>query len=96
MQNRFRARLRSDFPDDRTSTLPIRTSEKRQHRSTHQLHDADSVLVGSEDEIFYADRFAPLIHRQRPNAPVILGPGVDHVGMVTEPRALAAVATAIR
>jgi non-heme chloroperoxidase len=55
-----------------------------------------AVLVGSEDEIFYADRFAPLIHRERPNVPVILVPGVDHMGMVTEPRALAAVATAVR
>ena len=54
------------------------------------------MLVGSEDEIFYADRFAPLIHQERPNVPVILGPGVDHVGIVTEPRALAAVAAAIR
>jgi hypothetical protein len=59
-------------------------------------NDADSVLVGSEDEILYADRFAPLIHQERPNVPVILGPGVDHVGIVTEPRALAAVAAAIR
>jgi non-heme chloroperoxidase len=55
-----------------------------------------AVLVGSEDEIFYADRFAPLIHRGRPDVPVTVVPGVDHMGMVTEPRALAAVATAIR
>jgi pimeloyl-ACP methyl ester carboxylesterase len=55
-----------------------------------------TVLVGSKDEIFYADRFAPLIHRERPDVPVILVPAVDHMGMVTDPKALAAVATAIR
>jgi non-heme chloroperoxidase len=54
-----------------------------------------TVLVGSKDEIFYADRFAPLIHHERADVPVILVPDVDHMGMVTEPRALAAVAAAV-
>jgi alpha-beta hydrolase superfamily lysophospholipase len=54
-----------------------------------------AVLVGSEDELFYADRFAPLIHRVCPGLPVNLIPGVDHMGMVTDPRALAAASTAI-
>ncbi|SPE35462.1 Alpha/beta hydrolase [Burkholderiales bacterium] len=53
------------------------------------------VLVGSEDELFYADRFAPLIHWGRSDVPVILVPGIDHMGMVTDPRALAAAAAAI-
>ena len=55
-----------------------------------------AVLVGTEDELLYADRFAPLIHRERPDVPVTLVPGVDHMGMVTDLRALAAIATAIR
>jgi non-heme chloroperoxidase len=54
-----------------------------------------AVLVGSADEIFFADRFAPLIHHERADVPVTVVPGVDHMGMVTEPRALAAVAAAI-
>jgi non-heme chloroperoxidase len=54
-----------------------------------------AVLVGSEDEIFYAARFAPLVHREDPDVPVILIPGVDHMGMVTDPKALAAVAAAL-
>jgi non-heme chloroperoxidase len=54
-----------------------------------------AVLVGSEDELLYADRFAPLINRERPDVPVTLVPGVDHMGMVTDPRALAAIATTI-
>ena len=55
-----------------------------------------AVLVGSEDELLYADRFAPLIKRERPDVPVTLVPGVDHMGMVTDLRALTAIATAIR
>jgi non-heme chloroperoxidase len=55
-----------------------------------------AVLVGSEDELLYADRFAPLINRERPDVPVILVPGVGHMEMVTDPKALAALASAIR
>jgi alpha-beta hydrolase superfamily lysophospholipase len=54
-----------------------------------------AVLVGSKDELMYADRFAPLINWERPDVPVTLVPGVDHMGMVTDPRALAAIATTI-
>ena len=52
------------------------------------------VLVGSDDEIFYADRYAPLIHSKLAGVPVILVPGVNHMGMVTDPRALSAITTA--
>jgi hypothetical protein len=53
------------------------------------------VRVGSEDDLFYPDRFASLIHTVRPDMPVIIVPGVTHMGMVTDPRALSAVANAI-
>jgi non-heme chloroperoxidase len=55
-----------------------------------------AVLVGSEDELLYADRFAPLINRERPDVRVTLVPGVDHMGMVTDLRALAAISSAMR
>ncbi len=54
------------------------------------------VLVGSDDEIFYADRYATVIHQQRADVPVVLVPGVNHMGMVTDPRALAAIDSAMR
>jgi hypothetical protein len=47
-----------------------------------------TFLVGSDDEIFYADRYAPLIHQQRADIPGILVAGVNHMGMVTDTRAL--------
>jgi non-heme chloroperoxidase len=52
------------------------------------------VLVGGDDELFYAERFAPLIHEQRSDIPVTLVPGINHMGMVTAPAALAAVVSA--
>ena len=51
-----------------------------------------AVLVGNNDELFYADRFAPLFGNQRPGVPVIVVPGVNHMGMVTAPLALEMVA----
>jgi alpha-beta hydrolase superfamily lysophospholipase len=55
-----------------------------------------AVLIGAEDELFYADRYAALIHGVRPDVPVTLVAGVDHMGMVTDKRALNADVTAIR
>jgi hypothetical protein len=46
--------------------------------------------------IFYANRYAPLIHQQRTDVPAILVPGVKHVGMTTDPRALAAITSAMK
>ena len=52
-------------------------------------------MVGSEDELFYADRFAPLIHHACADVPVVLVPDVDHMGMVTNPRALSAITASL-
>ncbi len=52
------------------------------------------VLIGAQDEIFYADRYAQLIHDARPDVPVVLIPRVNHMGMVVEPAGLAAIAAA--
>jgi alpha-beta hydrolase superfamily lysophospholipase len=54
-----------------------------------------SLLVGDQDEIFYAERFAPLIEAHRPGTPVTLVSGVNHMGMITRPEALAAVVAAL-
>ncbi len=54
-----------------------------------------AILIGADDELFYADRYAPLIHQQSPSVPVQIVTGVNHMGMVTDPTAIAAVATAV-
>lgn len=50
-----------------------------------------AILIGDSDELFFADRYAPLIHGVRPDVPVSLVAGVNHMGMVTDPRALTAI-----
>ena len=54
-----------------------------------------AVVAGAQDEIFYADRYAPVIHDARPDVPVVLVPGVNHMGMVVAPAGLAAVVAAV-
>src|ERR1700722_16490115 len=55
-----------------------------------------AVLVGSNDELFDASRFAPTIDAIRPDTPVVVVPGPDHVGLALDPRAVPAIAAALR
>jgi alpha-beta hydrolase superfamily lysophospholipase len=54
-----------------------------------------AVLIGENDELFYSDRYAPLLKGARPDVPVTIVPGVSHMGMVTDRRALAAITEAV-
>jgi non-heme chloroperoxidase len=49
-----------------------------------------ALIAGANDDQFYADRYAPLLQPAKPDLTVDLVPGVDHVGMLVEPAALAA------
>ncbi|MBA4013793.1 MAG: alpha/beta hydrolase [Phenylobacterium sp.] len=67
----------------------------RDHRSA--LRDADRpilVLAGSQDQQFHADRYAPEFQAANPKVRVQLVPGLDHVGLVTQPAGLAAITAA--
>jgi non-heme chloroperoxidase len=55
-----------------------------------------AVLVGGNDELFEAKRFAATIDAIRPDTPVVVVPGLDHVGLVLDPRAVPAIAAALR
>jgi pimeloyl-ACP methyl ester carboxylesterase len=54
------------------------------------------ILVGAKDELFAADLFAPTVHAIRPDFPVTVLPGLNHIGMITDPRAIPAIAAALR
>jgi alpha-beta hydrolase superfamily lysophospholipase len=54
------------------------------------------VLVGEKDELFDAGRFAPAVHAIRPDVPVTVVPDVNHIEMTTDPRAIPAIAAALR
>jgi len=52
------------------------------------------VFDGAKDEIFYADRFAPLLKPLRPDLSVTIIPGLTHMELTTRPVALDAIAAA--
>jgi non-heme chloroperoxidase len=55
-----------------------------------------AVLVGGNDELFEAKTFAATVDAIRPDTPVVVVPGLDHVGLVLDPHALPAIAAALR
>ena len=48
------------------------------------------VVVGADDEVFYADRFADVFRQAGQNVPVQVVPGVNHIQLTLSPPALAA------
>ena len=50
-----------------------------------------ALLVGGGDELFYPDRFEPLLRPARPDLRVTLVPGIGHIGMTVAPEGIAAV-----
>lgn len=54
-----------------------------------------AVFVGGHDEIFYADRFAPLLKPVRSDLSVTVVPGLGHMDMTLRPKALAAIAASV-
>jgi non-heme chloroperoxidase len=55
-----------------------------------------AVLVGSNDELFEAKNFAATVDTIRPDTPVVVVPRLDHIGLVLDPRAVPAIAAALR
>ncbi|MDP2825749.1 MAG: alpha/beta fold hydrolase [Sulfuritalea sp.] len=53
------------------------------------------VLVGGTDELFVADRYAPLLEPQQTLLRVMVLPGISHIGIVRDPAALAALVAAL-
>jgi pimeloyl-ACP methyl ester carboxylesterase len=50
-----------------------------------------ALLVGGGDELFYPDRFAPLLRPVRPDLHISIVPGIGHIGMIVAPAGAAAV-----
>jgi non-heme chloroperoxidase len=50
-----------------------------------------ALLVGGSDELFFPDRFAPLLGSARSDLPITIVPGIGHIGMTVSPEGIAAV-----
>jgi alpha-beta hydrolase superfamily lysophospholipase len=55
-----------------------------------------AVLVGEKDELFDAAKFAPTIDAVRTDIPVTVIPGLTHIEMTTDSRAVPAIVAAVR
>jgi alpha-beta hydrolase superfamily lysophospholipase len=55
-----------------------------------------AVLVGDKDQLFDPEIYAPTLHAVRPDIPVTLVPGLNHIEMTTDPRAVPFIVAAIR
>jgi pimeloyl-ACP methyl ester carboxylesterase len=55
-----------------------------------------AVLVGEKDELFDAAKFAPTIDAIRTDIPVTVIPGLTHIEMTTDSRAVTAIVAAVR
>lgn len=54
------------------------------------------LLVGANDELFVAERYAPLLEPLQPLLRVQLLPDISHIGIVLDPPALAVVVAAVK
>jgi non-heme chloroperoxidase len=50
-----------------------------------------ALLVGGSDELFFPDRFAPLLKPVRPDLQITIVPGIGHIGMTVTPQGIVAV-----
>src|SRR5271170_4882380 len=53
-----------------------------------------ALLVGGNDELFYPDRFEPLLRPARPDLRITIVPGLSHTGVTVAPAGIAAITTA--
>jgi hypothetical protein len=54
------------------------------------------VLAGGQDEAFVAENFAGEFKKAGSAAPVILVPGLSHVGLTLDPRGIQAITEALQ
>jgi alpha-beta hydrolase superfamily lysophospholipase len=88
---------RADVLTDHYSWLLMRDFATNDYAA--DLRDAScplAVLVGQQDELFAADKFAPTIRAIRTDVPVTIIPGINHIELTTDPRAAPAIVAAAR
>lgn len=71
------------------------TQDRRYLDDLRHITRPTQLLVGADDEFFYADKFAPLIHGVRPDIPVSIVPKVGHMGIALDPAAIQQVIAAL-
>ena len=62
----------------------------------HNARTPLAVLVGENDQLFDPELYAPTLNAIRSDIPVTIVPGLDHIEMTTDPRAVPFILAAIR
>ena len=75
--------LKSLFPDDYRKSFASATKPMQ-------------IFVGEKDELFLAAQFEPTVRQVRGDVSVTIIPGIDHVNLTLDPRALAIIVAALR
>ena len=52
------------------------------------MHQPFRILIGENDEVYYAQRFAEVLKQAGKDTPVTMVPGVDHIQLILSPVAL--------
>jgi acetyl esterase/lipase len=52
------------------------------------MHQPFHLLIGENDEVYYAERFAEVLKQAGKDTPVTMVPGVDHIQLILSPAAL--------
>ena len=91
--------LPADSPGTRTYSFRLwaNFAARRDWREDiRRIRRPAAVLVGADDELFIAGEYAPLFKALRPEVPVTLVPGTNHMQMVTAPSAAAAIVRSVQ
>jgi pimeloyl-ACP methyl ester carboxylesterase len=86
-------------PGDIEDTTPTYSFRLEENFQPHKNYAADiraipkpaQVLVGSQDELFLPEKFAPVFDKSRSDIPVTIVPGMGHSDMITKPEPINAV-----
>jgi pimeloyl-ACP methyl ester carboxylesterase len=62
------------------------------HRDLAAARKPMTIISGADDELMFADKYAPAVHAVAPAVDVKLIEGINHMGIVSVPRAVSAIA----
>ena len=85
---------RSDFTPTYSFRLAMNFVGRGVAEGLRRAPQAMELIAGSDDQQFYADRYAPLLRPVKPDLVVEILPGIGHLSLITNPAALLAIARA--
>ena len=87
-------------PGSRHATTPLYTfrmaasfgASPRFLDDLRSAHGKVALVAGGADEVFFADRYEPLLRPVRPDLDITVLPGLNHMDMIIKPEAVALIA----